>query len=289
MPPAVSPAAPHELLPALRVLFGPGRGADAERCRDALAGPGRDPAEVLVARAGGRVCGAVLVQALPGALGVAWPPRAETPAAGDALAAAAVGWLRGHGVKVCQAFAAPADAPDLAPLGRAGFRPVTELATLEAAAGTLPAPTGALTFARVRPPFPPPFAAALLATQDTDLDCPELAAGRTPDDVLAGFVGSADGVEHYLALHGAEPAGVVVLAPAGEPGAVELAYLGVAPALRGRGLGGELVRFAGAAAAAGGAVTLTAGVDARNTPAVRLYRRHGFAETDRRGVWLAHL
>jgi ribosomal protein S18 acetylase RimI-like enzyme len=288
MPPAVSPAAPHELLPALRVLFGPGRGTDAERCRDALADVDRDPAAVLVARAGGRVCGAVLAQALPGALGVAWPPRAETPAAEDALAAAAVAWLRGCGVKVCQAFAAPADASDVAPLERSGFRPVTELVSLEAATGGLPAPTGALTFARVRPPFPPPFAAALLATHDGGLDCPELGAGRTPADVLAGFVGSG-GVEHYLALHGPDPAGVVVLAPAEEPGAAELAYLGVVPALRGRGLGAELVRFAGAAAAAGGAVTLSAGVDARNGPAVRLYRRHGFTETDRRGVWLAHL
>src|SRR5262245_41788537 len=93
----VSPARPHELLPALRLLFPQA----AESTRDSL-----DPDGVLVSRnTAGRVCGAVMVQVIPGALGLAWPPRAESPEVEDALVTAACDWLRSRGVKVCQAFA----------------------------------------------------------------------------------------------------------------------------------------------------------------------------------------
>ena len=67
----VSPAAPHELLPACRLLFADGR---AEAGRDRLVSGG-EASGLFVARAGGRVRAAALVQALPGGLGGAGPPR----------------------------------------------------------------------------------------------------------------------------------------------------------------------------------------------------------------------
>src|SRR5690606_31095561 len=89
-----------------------------------------DPAGVFVVRDGGLVCGAVLAQALGGALGVLWPPQAESAADAEGLAAAACDWLRPRGVKVCQAFAARDDRPALASLERHGFRRVTQLVFL---------------------------------------------------------------------------------------------------------------------------------------------------------------
>src|SRR5262245_47330602 len=78
----VSPATPGEQAAACRVLFGhhagPDRDQRAARCRDLLASGELDPAGLFVARDGhGAVRGAALVQPLPGALGLAWPPRAE--------------------------------------------------------------------------------------------------------------------------------------------------------------------------------------------------------------------
>src|SRR5206468_2243572 len=133
-PPLVSPVSVGELTTACRALFahlaGPDRDQRAARCRDLLASGELDPAGLFVARDGnGAVCGAMLVQALPGALGLAWPPRAEAGpdrvGVEDALVSAACGWLRSRGVKVCQVFATDTDGP--APLGRHGFRHVTQV------------------------------------------------------------------------------------------------------------------------------------------------------------------
>src|SRR5262245_39124059 len=118
----VSAASPGELTAACGVLFA----RRAARCRDLLASGELDPAGLVVARdERGAIRGAMLVQPLPGAIGLAWPPRAEPGCERvlDALVSAACGWLRSRGVKVCQVFAADAD--DLAALERHAFRHVT--------------------------------------------------------------------------------------------------------------------------------------------------------------------
>src|SRR5438067_1561439 len=118
MRPTVSPATAGELTAACRALFGHLVGADRDqrvaRCRDLLASGELDPAGLFVARdEHGAVRGAMLVQPLPGALGLAWPPRAEAGGdrgvVEDAVVSAACGWLRSRGVKVCQVFAADPD------------------------------------------------------------------------------------------------------------------------------------------------------------------------------------
>ena len=80
-----------------------------------------------------------------------------------------------------------------------------------------------------------------------------------------------------------------MLTTGAEPSEVELAYLGVVPSARGRGLGRELMAFALSEAAHRGASSVTVSVDSRNELALRLYQRGGFVEMDRREVWLAHL
>ena len=276
----VSPAGPQELTPALRLLFG--GEVPALDCRDDVA--------VFVARDAGWVGGAVLAQALPGALGVAWPPRAESPGAADALVRAACDWLRRRGVKVCQAFASAAQLPDADALTRNGFRRVTQLVSMRREVEPLPAAptTGGLAF-RPASPLAAEFRDALLTTHDGTLDCPELNGERSADELLAGLTEPAPDTAWYLASEagGERAVGVVILATG--PGEVELSYLGVVPAARGRGVGGELVQFALSEAAAEGAVAVAVSADARNEPALRIYRRLGFTETERREVFLAEL
>lgn len=274
MPFSVSPAAPHELMPALRWLSAAHAPA-----------PPATPAGVFVARDGGAVCGAVLAEAMPGALGVVHPPRAATPDAEDALVRAACDDLRAGRVKVCQAFAAAAA------LLRNGFRPVTQLVFLRRGVYPDRDRLGAdewLDGTRYHPDLREQFAGALLATHAGTLDCPELDRGRTPEEVVAGFALPAGFWPwHFRGYAGGRVAGLTLAEPRG--GVLELTYLGVVPDARGRGFGGRLLRRVLHQAAGGGFGAVELSVDERNEPALRLYRRHGFGETDRREVLLAQL
>jgi ribosomal protein S18 acetylase RimI-like enzyme len=292
---AASPAGPDDLAAACRLLAAGrpalARDAAARRFRELLATGEFDPDGLFVARgAGGTVRGAVLAQPLPGALGILFPPR--TVAGRDAdvepLLAAALGWLRGRGVKVCQSFAPGGDRSDDDALARGGFRHVTAVVhlrrDLDSHAGSTEGP---LAFEPAAVDHPA-FAAALLASHDGSRDCPELTGTRTAAELLDGFRGPPPARPGWcvLAHYAGEPVGVVMLDVGTDIGEVELNYLGLVPAARGRGWGEALLRFALAAAAADGARVLTLSVDARNAPARRLYDRHGFREADRREVFL---
>src|SRR5579871_1570772 len=81
-PLAVSPAAAGDWAAACRMLFArrpaPDAGTLADRCRDMLAAGELDPAGLFAARdAVGGLRGAVLVQQMAGAVGLAWPPRVK--------------------------------------------------------------------------------------------------------------------------------------------------------------------------------------------------------------------
>lgn len=294
MPPFdVSPTAPHELLPACRLLFSDGR---AEYSRDRITSEA-DTSRLFVARAGGKLRAAALVQALPGALGVAWVPRGHSADALDAVTAAAVAWLRERGVKVCQAFAAAGEAADMAPLERAGFTHTTQLLFLRREIDRprdepLWEPfVGPLVFHPHAPETAQAFAQTLVATHAASLDCPELNVPRTTQDVLDGFREPNPLPKKWLrTLVTAEglwtAAGVVALDDSSDPAAREIAYLGIIPTFRGRGYGDWLLRFAISVAAAHDETALTVSVDARNAPAMHLYTRRGFVEYDRREVWL---
>jgi mycothiol synthase len=280
----VSPAAPHELLPACRLLFPDG----AERGRDRLLAES-DTSCLFAARdPGGQLRAATCVQVLPGAAGVIVPPRGAADARG-AAAGPACAWLRERGVKVCQAFAPPGGAADLEPLAPHGFRRVTQLVLLRCVAGDLsdtPAPPLRWSSWPEKPT--PEHLGLLLATHDGTLDCPELNAPRTADEIVAGFQPNnvADRMWWSARDESGTPVGVLLVL-GGEKDTLELSYLGLVPAARGRGLANTIIRFAAGVASAIGRTGLTVSVDARNVPAMKLYARHGFTEYDRREVWLA--
>ena len=280
MPSTVSLAASHELLAALQLLF-------PEVVE--LPRAGIEAGAVFVARdRRGQVCAATLVQALPGALGLVWPLRAGSAAVADALVLAACTWLRDRGVKVCQVFGAgDEEEAHAAALERCGFQRITQLVSLRRALGAEGSRVS-LTFAAEQPPFTEAFRAVLLATDRDTLDCPELNGARSDDDLFASIAEPTPGATWHVARHAGEPVGVVMLAPGTLAGELEVAYLGVVPAARRRGFGGELLAFARMDAARAGASSLSVCVDSRNYPALQLYLRDGFAETGRRVVWLAH-
>jgi ribosomal protein S18 acetylase RimI-like enzyme len=136
------------------------------------------------------------------------------------------------------------------------------------------------------------FRAALQATYSGSLDMPELEGIRSLDDVMASHrVGGRFIAERWQVGHvPGEPASAAVLLLSAIPDreAWEVAYLGLAPAARGRGLGRAALAHA-LAMAAPHVPRLELAVDIRNHPATRLYRAAGFTPFDQRAVHLASL
>jgi ribosomal protein S18 acetylase RimI-like enzyme len=298
----VMAASREDLMAACRMLAtarpGPLQDSAAARYHDLFNSGEFDPAGVFVARDGSdKLLGTMLVQVLPGALGLAWPPRAvDAPdrcGIEDRLAAAACHWLRSRGVKVCQVFGIGEGREELGALARHGFQYITEVTHLrrdvDRGRDAFDPAASPLQFEPLDPHHREPIASTLLATYENTQDCPELTGSRTNEDLLSGFCGLVASYPKwwFLARHNGGPVGVVLLEVGTEPGALELNYLGLVPAVRGRGWSSSMVRFAIGFAAAEGTSAVTLSVDIRNEPALRLYARHGFREYERRKVFLA--
>jgi ribosomal protein S18 acetylase RimI-like enzyme len=133
-----------------------------------------------------------------------------------------------------------------------------------------------LTAIRYTETDPAAFHAALIRAHDDSLDCPELHAVLTPDDVLAGYRDVApDPAGWWLAVADDQPAGVLLLN--GE----ELTFLGVVPEWRDKGVGRRMLELALEQAPA-----LSLVVDARNAPAIQLYKSAGLDVVGAREVFL---
>lgn len=110
------------------------------------------------------------------------------------------------------------------------------------------------------------------------LDCPALCGLRETGDILDSHlaVGQFDPSMWFLVMDGSRPAGCVLLSEVPDQRAYELVYFGLAPRIRGRGLGGRLLEIATRRVAARGGEALLCAVDRDNAPAVHLYERAGF-------------
>lgn len=121
------------------------------------------------------------------------------------------------------------------------------------------------------------FADAIVRSYADSLDCPALNGLRDVEDVIAGHkaTGDFDPTHWYLLCEADAPRGVVLLSRMPQSASMELVYLGLSPEARGRKLGDFLMAHALTAAHRAGCSSLTLAVDAANTPALRLYHRHG--------------
>jgi ribosomal protein S18 acetylase RimI-like enzyme len=247
----------------------------------------------------GRVVGALLTQGLAGRAAAVWAPEVALT---WGRAATAVGLIRvalndlaARGYRVAQALldeSAPRQAA--ADLARGGLPRVTELAYLER-------DTTPLALDASRPRFlwrgydeapGDEFRAVLQATYEGSLDMPELEGLRSLDDIILGHraAGRFDPSRWRLGHLEGEPEAAAILLLTAAPGreAWEVAYLGLTPAARGRHLGRSALAHA-LDLARPHVGRLELAVDARNVPAIRLYRSAGFLPFDRRAVHLVAL
>lgn len=130
--------------------------------------------------------------------------------------------------------------------------------------------------------------AALITALDRSyidtLDCPELCGLRETADILQSHraTGRWDPALWWVVLRRGSPEGCLLLNRAQERGCVELVYLGLSPALRGRGLGSQLLRFGLSRVGKPAPTEVNCAVDERNGPALQLYQRAGFSVVARR-------
>lgn len=120
------------------------------------------------------------------------------------------------------------------------------------------------------------------------LDCPELCGLRETPRVLESHRGAGvwDPALWWL-VHDEEGCeGVMLVNEFPDQGHSELVYLGLGPRLRGRGVGHALMGLALRTLASRRYREMTCAVDTRNTPAKRLYARHGFSAFAKRRAFV---
>lgn len=197
-------------------------------------------------------------------------------------------------IAVLQALPEPEEAWNIRALTRAGFAVVGELTYLRRPIGKT---SGVLGRAPAMPAWPVGIKVTLLSelsggyprqrellcqllesTYVGTLDCPALCGIRATTDVLESHhaVGQFDPSLWVIVFDGETPAGCMLLSKSQELRSVELVYLGLAPSVRGRGLGTKLLDYALRLMPRSGYDMLTCAVDRKNAPAVKLYQNAGF-------------
>lgn len=295
----ISPAQGTELLTALRLIFqhvpAGDRDGRIDKAVRLLQHGELDPEGVLVARSAHKLCGALVCTPLRGAGGLLWPPQViagpHSALVADALVRHAVHWLRQRGAKVAEALVLGEEVAFVGPLQRNGLQHVTKLLYLrrDLDRQALPEHGGQVTFQTYANTNQALFHTTLMSTYHGTLDCPELNGRRTLDDIIQGH--QAQGVflpeRWWLAFAQGQPIGVLLVNEMPDWHSWDVAYMGVVPAMRGRGLGLELIGKALHEASAATAPRVTLAVDARNHPARRMYDRLGFTLFEEREVYLS--
>jgi mycothiol synthase len=264
------------------------RAARVQQCLDMVTSSVLDPRNIWVARLGSDIVAVQVCVSLSGAACLFWLPSTLDPIA-DVLIQAALTGMREQGCKVAQLFANVADHEWTAPLRRQGFQSVTRLHQMaHSLTDVPPVPPTTLRHETYRPSLAAQFAATLERTYVGTLDCPELNGIRTTEEVIAGH--KSQGKFHpecwWLEFEGDRPVGVTMLVEMPDAMTWELAYFGLIPEARGRGLGRAMLLHAMSALLAHPAIALMLAVDARNVPARRLYQSLGFIDIETQDVLL---
>jgi ribosomal protein S18 acetylase RimI-like enzyme len=232
---------------------------------------------------------------IPGASGLVWPPETKKLAGAvrveDDLVRHSSGWLRAQGSRLGQALLVADEIHLAAALERNGFRHTTALWYMrrEMSLAIPRAEQSRLSLLAYDAIDAALFASTLLRTYEGSRDCPEVNGVRTINEILDGH--SADTAANFshwwLAFEGERPVGVLLANESPEWVSWEIAYIGIVPQARRQGLGRELMLKALVEARVAEVLQLTLCVDARNAPAISLYRSLGFERYDTREVYLA--
>jgi GNAT superfamily N-acetyltransferase len=234
-----------------------------------------------------RLLGAVWAQPQAGGVAAIWPPQWNNvrPPKPDPLLMSLLASLTRAGFHVAQSLLPDATVPEAASLLGCGFQVAADLRYLSAAARSdLPRRFKGLHFVPYSPELRGVLSSVIERTYVGSLDCPILEGMRPISEVLDEYesVGKHRPELWLLAKSDEGDVGCLLLADHPEQDQLELLYMGLIPEVRGRGWGEELAREALRQAARHRRSKVVAAVDAKNTPAVELYRRNGYETWDTR-------
>jgi len=246
---------------------------------------------LLVAEAsqGGGGQGVVWVQLTRGNTAVLWRPAISGSAA-KALLESAADFLDEQEIALAQVLANPENPSESDLLSAGGFQKLACLAYLTLDKDFFPSaqPTSELQFQSHASDDLDRLGKLLLRTYEETQDCPELNGVRQPAEVLEGYAaqGLFSAERWFFVRLDEQDVGVLLLTEHVGSENWELAYMGVTPTGRGKGLGWQIVQFALWQAACGGAQRLVLAVDEANEPALAVYRRAGFVVWDRKAAFI---
>jgi GNAT superfamily N-acetyltransferase len=154
------------------------------------------------------------------------------------------------------------------------------------AAEKFPAGVRVLSVSRIAPDLRDAHCvAAMDASYEATLDCPELCGLRSTVDILASHksTGTFDPSLWWIVYYNDQPLGCAFFSPCPDQRTCELVYLGLGTPLRGKGLARTLLAHGiGIVANLSGSWSMTCAVDERNEPALRLYEAMQFRAFARR-------
>ncbi|MEX0876734.1 MAG: GNAT family N-acetyltransferase, partial [Phycisphaerales bacterium] len=130
---------------------------------------------------------------------------------------------------------------------------------------------------------------ALNGSYEQTLDCPELCGLRSMPDVVESHKSTGDYNPNrwLLIFKDNRPAGCCLLSHCPLSRGAELVYLGLAPTVRGLGLGRRVLEYAIRRMGPVDIREVTCAVDNRNTPAIGIYESLGFTRFDARVGFVA--
>jgi ribosomal protein S18 acetylase RimI-like enzyme len=182
-------------------------------------------------------------------------------------------------IHLAQALVEPGNYPARRLFNQCGFSDLAELLYLQTTVRHVPPPSMPMGFSweTYSPATHGKFIQAIQQTYEESLDCPALTGLRSMEDVIASHKASGEfDPNHWFLLYEKQtPVAVLLLSEAPRSDAMELVYLGLTPAARGRGLGALALRKALWVTQEQEVSRLSCAVDAANVPALKLYYRHG--------------
>jgi ribosomal protein S18 acetylase RimI-like enzyme len=229
---------------------------------------------------------------MPGKTAQVWLPRLESgepSATALGLFQAIDAWLEEQSIELAQALFEQISEEEEQLLLQAGFVYLSDLLYLASPTEQFPesSPASQLEFTPYDPSRHEALKSVIEATYFQTLDCPKLNDLRDMEEVVEGYRSSGVFLANLWSLVRFEgkDIGCLLLVDHPEYDNVELVYMGVVSATRGRGFGMEIARFAQWQTKCLGRARIVVAVDAANEPAVRMYSAVGFQAWDRRRVY----
>lgn len=247
------------------------------------------------AQRNGRLVGAVFSQLQPDNNAIVWLPRlvdGESDTTVAPLFAATWHLLSQQRVSVAQALVPSDSESDESLLQTGGFRRLASLLYLVVLDRDFPTvvPRSELRFESYSAANHDRFVRTIDATYEDTRDCVGLALVHSGEDMLAGYraTGAFDLCRWLLVRHENRDVGCLLLADHPRHNNMELLYLGLIPAVRGRGWGKRIARHAQWLAQLAGRRRLVLAVDAANAPAVQTYTAVDFQAWQQRWLYVRY-